>query len=678
MHNAITFLELNFTLSISELIFWGIIIILFSLLTFIISQRYFVKTIDNNETSVDALKAKHQWIFENIYDIYFEVSLDFKISFLSKSFEKVTKYKIENVIGKPIGDFYKDTKHYELMTNELFTKGKINNFEIKLSDYNNEQLDCLITVIHIKDKNNRSIKFCGIIHDITKSKKTELLILESEKRYKSLVDLSPNPIFVIQDKKFVFGNPATFELLKCKNLEAINKTDPLRFIFKKDREVFINYIKNIPLNQNHPPIELRIVNLNNEVINVLSHAIIIKFEEEVAYLFVMQEITKIKHYEKELIKAKAKAEESDRLKSSFLANMSHEIRTPLNGIIGFANLIRKPSITKEKLDNYTQIIQSASHQLLGLINDIIDISKIEAGQMVVNNEKLNINTIMDEMYTIYLNQAEKKGIELHFEKELSNDQAELISDETKIKQIFNNLLNNALKFTEKGIVTFKYRIKEHNIEFVVSDTGIGIPDDSKTAVFERFRQLDTTDSRRFGGTGLGLSICKALVDMMSGQIKVENNFPQGTVFTFSLPYIPVKKMNEDSFIDSLKSTVPNWKGKTILIAEDEETNFFFLEEIIEETHAKIIRADNGLKAIEIFNENPDISLALLDIKMPEMDGFAVLKHIKKKNPYIPVIAQTAYAMSNEKQKVYESGFNNYLSKPIDRLLFYKILNNYLK
>ena len=391
----------------------------------------------------------------------------------------------------------------------------------------------------------------------------------------------------------------------------------------------------------------------------------------------------IKHKEIEmnLQMAKEKAEESDKLKSSFLANMSHEIRTPMNAIIGFSELITRKTVAQEKKDIYAQYITNSGKTLLALIDDIIDIAKIEAGQLKINKSVTYVNMMFNEILE-YINNEKKRNKKEHIlftKNEAINDiNFCFLCDPLRLRQILTNLLNNSLKFTFEGIIEFGYLIPNNaTILFYVSDTGIGLSDEKIPLVFERFRQADDTTTRQFGGTGLGLTISKKLVEMMGGRIWVESEKSKGSTFFFSLPLIIPDRSTKIIEQRNESNTNDNFEGKTILIAEDEDNNFIFLQEVLNQTMVNIIRAKDGLQAVNIVKSNPEISLILMDIKMPEMNGYQATSIIKEMKPSIPIIAQTAYAMAEDIIKGKNAGCDDYLSKPIKPELLISTLRHFL-
>lgn len=378
----------------------------------------------------------------------------------------------------------------------------------------------------------------------------------------------------------------------------------------------------------------------------------------------------------ELIATKVKAEESDKLKSAFLANMSHEIRTPLNAITGFSKLLLDPNSKKENFKDYVQIINASSNQLLSIISDIIDISKIEAGLITVESEIVDINTLTKEIFETYKRIIESKNIELFCTYEHPGDLILINSDGNRIKQVLCNLLNNSIKFTNEGKITFGYKIKNNFIEFYVTDTGIGIIPEHHEIIFQRFRQEETI-IKNHGGNGLGLSISKALVEILGGTIKVNSEIGVGSTFTFTIPYINgVKKVTKPANQTNPKEAI-NWKNKTILIVEDDKYSHNYLEEILLEKGALMIHALNGNEAVEQVNNHPEISLVLMDIKMPLMDGYEAMRIIKNVIPNLPIIAQTAHALHDDKSKALHAGFDSYISKPINKDLLISLINKLL-
>lgn len=364
----------------------------------------------------------------------------------------------------------------------------------------------------------------------------------------------------------------------------------------------------------------------------------------------------------ELLRAKEKAEENDRLKSAFLANISHEIRTPMNGLIGFSELIIQPNLDDSSKKAYAEIINNSCNQLLSIINDVIDISKIETNQVKINESNVLINQLLYNTYQFFLPTTKAKNIQFIFDNNNLKDDILLMVDEIKLNQIINNLLNNALKFTDNGSINFGYNIKNDFVEFYVKDTGIGIEKKDFNAIFDRFRQVDVGITRNYGGTGLGLSISKAFIEKMGGKIWLDSKVNEGTSFYFTVPYKPIAKKEKD--LVNIADKQFALFDTSILVAEDEDVNFMYIKILLESLGFNVIRAENGLKAVELVKSNSTFDIILMDIKMPVMGGIEATKIIKSINKSIPVIATTAYALSGEKDEFLAAGCDDYISKPL--------------
>ncbi len=420
-------------------------------------------------------------------------------------------------------------------------------------------------------------------------------------------------------------------------------------------------------------------------VSVLVTPIIIQ-DEIIGGYGIYRDITEKKRAESKLIEAKEKAEESDKLKSAFLSNMSHEIRTPMNAILGFSSLLSDPGINETDRAEFIQIIRDRGNDLLRIIDDIIDVAKIESGQIKIEIRECPVNVLLSNLL-LTLNEVRKKqmkeNILLKFTPGSQEKDFTILTDGNRLRQILTNLIENALKFTDEGSVEFGYTFREWMngepvIEFYVHDTGIGIPQESQSMIFERFRQVDDTHTRRYGGTGLGLTIVKNLVHLLGGEIRVESKEGKGAAFFVVLPLqtgltrITTRptpaRITESSENQALS-------GKHLLIVEDEESNYYLLDRILKRAGIKATWAHNGLEAIELC-KNATFDMVLMDIRMPVMDGYEATQEIKKIHPSLPVIAQTAYALKGEKEKSLAAGCDAYISKPIDSKELMSILQQY--
>ena len=387
---------------------------------------------------------------------------------------------------------------------------------------------------------------------------------------------------------------------------------------------------------------------------------------------VARDVSERMAYEEQMRDAKEKAEAADHLKTAFLANMSHEIRTPMNAILGFSRLLKNTDISEKARSEYVDIINSRGNHLLQVINDIIDLSKIEANQLHMEKEVMNLNQFLDEFFIIFSQQIrEEKGseIDLKVTKALKEEEAQVLLDKTRFQQILTNMVNNAIKYTQKGLIEYGYQVfseeKDPFLRFYVKDTGIGIPAEKQGIIFERFRQSDESSTRIYGGTGLGLSISKGLVDLMGGEIWVESQVGKGTVFYFTLPFQSVDRQNMKMDKSNVLHMKYDWSNKTILIVEDDMLSSKFLQAILEDTQARILFAKSGAEAITIAREKEHLDLILMDIQLPGISGNEATAKIREFRKDIPIIAQTAHAMSEDKRSSIEAGCDDYITKPIN-------------
>ena len=361
--------------------------------------------------------------------------------------------------------------------------------------------------------------------------------------------------------------------------------------------------------------------------------------------------------------AEQKAIESDRLKTAFLQNISHEIRTPMNSIVGFSELLKDKKLSESEKDQYLEMISKSSDQLLNIVNEVLDISLIETGNLSVNLRRVQLNNLMKEIYLSYKPLINKE-ISFTMSTGLSDTLSLILTDVIKIRQIISNLLNNAVKFTDKGHIGFGYTLEENELNFFIEDTGIGIPSDSHDKIFERFLKVGSDNERLYEGVGLGLAICKGNIDLLKGKIWMDSKPGKGSKFLFTIPYNPVYE--EEPVKVKNKDLVWTFNNLTILVAEDDNVNYLYIKEIFKGTGAEILHAINGREAVEMCEKNDRIGIVLIDIKMPVMNGYEAIKKIREFRPGLPIIAQTAFALSNEMLKAFNAGSNDYISKPFTR------------
>lgn len=482
---------------------------------------------------------------------------------------------------------------------------------------------------------------------------------QSQEHLKVINDTSPFGIAVTNsDGRIILFNQRLSESTGINGTEFTDSTW-LRHIIHEDRKNVESYWQNAHKYQGSlPDLNFRVRDANTIRWLRIKGAPMKDDNGFMGLVVVMENITESKKFEQDLIKAKNKAEESDLLKSAFLANMSHEIRTPMNAILGFSDLLSSDDYTNEEKLDFIEMIRSSGKLLLNLINDIIDISKIEAGELKIQHTTFKIAPTLDELFYTFrqqLDQLGKSEVKLILSGREAVNDLEITTDKLRLVQILTNLLSNASKFTQTGQIEFGMIHIGEKLEFFVKDTGIGIPESKLDVIFERFRQADDSHTRVFGGTGLGLAITKNLTQLLGGSIWVESVQNKGAVFYFTLPAHGVASIKDQFY--------PDYSNKTILIAEDVETNFFLMNGMLRYTKTNVLHASNGLIAVDMALEmQPD--LIFMDIQMPELDGLDALKQLKKKNFKQPIIAISAFALSDEGDKFLKLGFDSYLSKPL--------------
>jgi len=511
--------------------------------------------------------------------------------------------------------------------------------------------------------------FATIFTDITDRKHTEQALQDSEAKFRSLAQNSPYAIMIYQDDYWVYCNHAA-ERISGYSSEELYRQKFWEFVDDDYRDVVK---RNGQRRQTGEPVltsyEFLITTKNQQKKWVFINGNSTSFSGKPAGIISILDISDRKQMELDLRSAVEKAQESDRLKSAFLANMSHEIRTPMNAILGFSELIGEQDTTIQEQQKYTEIIKNAGKRLLHIINDIIDLSKLEAKQIEINLQPCNPYLLVNTTVESFRNMdffRHKNGLRL--EPELQDLSPELLiqADVVRLQQVLDNLITNAIKYTDSGIITVGASVKQEKgidfLEFFIRDTGKGIPREKLSMVFERFRQVEENEFHE--GAGLGLSICKAFVELMGGRIWLESEAGKGSTFFFTVPCTPAEMELSPALITE-GNRKHNLLGITILIAEDEEDSYGYLAQSLKGTNVTLLRAESGLILMEMLeNRLPDI--LLLDINMPGKTGYECLKEIRARGYKLKVIVQTAYAMADERKRCMEYGCDKYLAKPFDK------------
>ena len=598
----------------------------------------------------------------------------------------------QDLIGKTDADFYPPDVAAGFRSDELKVLNGypiLNKVEYGVSPLNTQNI-ILTTKIPFRDNEGNITGLVGASIDISEMKRTEKALIASESNLQALINnkneaiwsLDKNYRLIVCNDYFRDSYLAAYnEELKV-GINLINLLSPELKAFWKPKYDFA-LAGEKQFFEFRETVHAKIFYFNVYLNPIFSEGSI----TGVSALSI--DVTDRKKEEEALIKAKEKAEESDRLKSAFLANMGHEIRTPMNGIIGFSELLKNSTLTGEEQQRYIKIIETSGVRMLNIINDLIDISKIESGIMEVDISKCNINDQLEYLYCFFEPEARQKGLKLTYEIFFHAADAIIETDKQKLNAILINLIKNAIKFTFKGSIKFGYILKgtaavneSAELEFFVKDTGVGIPPEQRDIIFERFRQGSESLNRDYEGAGLGLAISKSYAEMLGGKIWVQPNSgnyteENGSTFYFTIPYNPVKERNaffqaplaatgEDLSSETVAGEDISLKIHNVLIAEDDLASEILFSIMIRIFSNKIFKVKTGIEAVDACRNNPEIDLILMDIKMPGMDGYEATRQIRKFNKKVVIIAQTAYAQTSDRDKALAAGCNDYISKPIKK------------
>jgi len=619
---------------------------------------------DNNKITTDCFNYLINTI-DNPPTYIFYTSQEGQIIDCNNKFATHLQFKKEKIIGKNIWEIDKSfsAETWSLYLRHILeTKGYKYTGAYKFKDSSIHPIETKVNPFDFIGKK----KLIFISKDVRKDSSDR----KDLKIFTTLVENSPEEVLLLNTKgKILFVNDTSCIKLGFSKQE-LHGEDIKTITTNLDENKWNSIIENLKSNTLHTE-ESYFKRATGKTYPVEMHMRLIEINKKLMVSCYIKDISERK-----------KAINRDRLKSSFLARMSHDIRTPMNSIVGFSELIIDETIPLEDKKNYINYIYKNSNQLLTLINDIIDISKIEVGEIIIRNHPTNINNIISELETMYRSSNAVKNnddIKMLFEKNLSDEEASIISDTVRLKQVLINLINNAIRHTKRGYIKVSYlKQDENNIVFSVKDTGIGIPKEKQKIIFDEFKQAIDPSIKSNGGTGLGLAISKNIVKLMEGNIWVESTPGKGSSFFFTIPYkrnistnIPVNNITTDIEKET------RWKDKNILIVDDEKDVFIIIENMLKETGVYCIYASSGYNATKICQNNNNIDAILLDIQMPKVNGIKTLKEIRNINSRIPIIAKTAYALTEDKEKYLKKGFDNYISKPLSKTRLLKILGEYL-
>lgn len=582
-----------------------------------------------------------------------------------KTLLKIIHPKDKNRVKDSYSNFLKNKTPYEIEYRLLLKSGEIKCILEKCETAYNGK--------------GEAVHSLGTVLDITKQAQLAKKLKNSEERLSQIIKVSRDWIWEIDTNGlYTYASEKVEDILGYKSAEIVNKKYFYDFFPEENREKLKKIaFKSFKQKKTFSNFITPNISKNGDIVwfSTSGTPILDNNGNLIGYIGADDDITKRIETEKKLINAKREAEESDRLKDEFIQNMSHEIRTPMNAILGFSEMLSIPDLTDKKRAHFVEIIQNCGKQLVLIIDDILEISRLETKQIKVIEEPVNLNDLFLNLFSIFNIKSKEKKIQLYLKKGLSDRQSVILTDKKILNTAINNVLNNALKFTSKGFIELGYRLENSELEIYVKDTGIGIEPEKHDMIFVRFSQAEKELSKKSGGLGLGLSIAKENIKLLGGDIKLESKKEVGSTFFITIPYKPVYTNNE---INKKEGDIQN--KHIILIAEDEEINYLYLEILLNDViglDCEIIHVKNGLEAIEKCRENPAIDFVLMDLKMPIMYGCEAIKQLKKLRPKLPIVVQTAYSRLEEQERAALAGCDDFVSKPISQEILKKMINKYL-
>ena len=622
---------------------------------------------------------KYRSLTEQLPVGIYRTTMNGQIVYTNLTLVKILEYdSVEELLQLNVNKLYANPASRQKQLKSAEKKTGIIHSEFQLKKRNGDLILVRDQSRVMYDKQGNPAYFDGILEDITEERNAEIAVKENEANLKAIIEntlesiWSVNLKYEIQYVNEVFASAfkQTFGVHLSPGVNIIESLpDGLNQLWKgRYDRAFLNehflFEDKIDIGESSIYVEVAMnpILIDGKVVGVSVYG---------------RNVTEKKIAEQKLIAAKEKAEESDHLKSAFLANMSHEIRTPMSGIIGFLNLLNEPDLSEENKTTYINIVTQSGHRLLDTINDIIEISSIESGGLSVNMSSVNISELIGYYNGFFRQQTNQKGLEFLITNNLPVNIRYFKTDKKKLDSIIINLIKNAIKFTPSGSIEFSCYLEDTNIKFVVKDTGVGIPEERLNYVFDRFVQGDLSTSRPHEGSGLGLAIVKAHVELLQGSISVQSKQGKGTSFIFSIPFMPSEE-SKSKFDPVISADQTIKSGTRILIAEDDYPSYLYLQRALSGDGISFIRTTNGEDTIKSVSENPDLSVVLMDIKMPGITGLEAARRIREFNNSIPIIAQTAYSLSGDKELALEAGCNDYISKPVNGSELKKMILKYTR
>ena len=595
-------------------------------------------------------------------------------TFVNPAFTALYGFTSDEIVGKVtpriIKSGFTDKSVYE-----YFWQTLLNGDEVKGELINKRKDGTLIDIYGsatpIIDDKNKIIGFLGIQRDITERKQAEEKLIVLSDAMEAAID---GLAILNIDQQYIFMNKSYAEIHGYDNIdELIGMSWQMTY----ESEELIRFVQEIkPEIRQKGHYQGRACGKKKDG-SIFFQDLTLNMLKNGRMVCTIRDISELIHTEKELFAAKEKAEESDRLKTAFLNNISHEIRTPFNGILGFLSMIQDEDLSKSEKDEYINFINQSADRLMNTINDLVEISQIQAGQIILTAQETNIKKLSDELFDKFKKDIEKQGLEFIIHNKLPKNVLVVNTDSLKLKNILSNLIGNAIKFTKQGSIELDINMNGDFLELSVKGTGIGIAKSKQPLIFERFNQVESSVTRQFEGLGLGLSITKSYVEVLGGSIWLESEEGKGTTFYFTIPYsFHANELHEEIIINTLIQKNVLLNKYKVLIVEDDEPSALLLNVIVRKHFENVLHAYSGAEAVDICRSNPDIDLILMDIRMPEMNGYDATRLIRDFNKEVIIIAQTAFALSDDRDKALEAGCNDYITKPLTKSVLIELIKKY--
>lgn len=616
------------------------------------------------------IEARYRFMIEHQGEGIGIVDTDENFTFSNRAAEEIFGVPEGGLIGRNLSEFVQPEEFERLRRQtDLRRLGQTNRYEVELTQPEGGKRYIWITATPVRNRQDVFTGTLGIFFDMTDHKRAEDALRDSEDRLRIITDSAQDAILMMDSEGAIsFWNPAAETIFGYRSEEVIGKNlhrmlVPGRYLEAHLRAftIFRNTGKGDAIGKT---LELTACRKDGTEFFVALSLSAVSFREQWHAVGILRDITEQKNTEKALKEALKKAETASKLKSAFIYNISHEVRTPLNGILGFSQLITEPDITPEEKEQFNTLLKGSAKRLINTITNYIDISMITSGNMEVIRKPAGLKPILEMLYTQFLPMCRIVSLSLHLDIQETTSPIILHTDPELLRKALTHLLDNAVKFSHEGGIRYGFTIKPGGVEVFVRDTGIGISPEAHERIFQNFVQEELSLTRGYEGSGLGLSIAQGIVRLLGGEIRVVSEKGEGSEFSFFLPF--EEKSSRISVSAEQGDEVPLIENPVILIAEDDEPNLLFLQTILTKTGGSLLLASNGKEAVEHCRNHPEVSLVLMDLKMPVMDGYEATKEIKSFRKGLPVIAITAFAMTGDKKIALEAGCDDFIAKPVDR------------